>query len=114
MGLCPIAKKNGGGIAGRCPAPGNLKLHCMKFLFTGLLLIIGVFPVHSQKQTMSDSALLTLVQQRTFNYFWKFGHPVSGMAPERTTTPETVTTGGSGFGVMGVGVRVRDRGGSRW
>lgn len=49
-----------------------------------------------------DTALLTLVQHRTFDYFWKFGHPVSGLAPERTATPDTVTIGGSGFGVMAI------------
>ena len=51
---------------------------------------------------LGDSALVTLVQQRTFDYFWKFAHPVSGLAPERTTTPEVVTIGGSGFGVMAI------------
>jgi hypothetical protein len=74
----------------------------MRYWLVILLLITGVVPAHGQKTTISDSALLTLVEQRTFNYFWKFGHPVSGLAPERTTTPETVTTGGSGFGVMAI------------
>lgn len=54
------------------------------------------------RQQLGDTALVTLVQQRTFNYFWKFAHPVSGLAPERTTTPDTVTIGGSGFGVMAI------------
>jgi len=49
---------------------------------------------------ISDSALLTLVQQQTFKYFWDFGHPVSGLARERNTSGETVTSGGSGFGIM--------------
>jgi hypothetical protein len=49
---------------------------------------------------ISDSALLDLVQQQTFKYFWDFGHPVSGLARERNTSGETVTIGGSGFGVM--------------
>ncbi|MCW3464871.1 glucoamylase family protein [Chitinophaga nivalis] len=49
---------------------------------------------------LSDDALLTLVQQRTFQYFWDFAHPVSGLARERNTSGETVTTGGSGFGLM--------------
>src|SRR6476661_4167943 len=49
---------------------------------------------------ISDSALLDLVQQQTFKYFWDFGHPVSGLARERNTSGETVTTGGSGFGIM--------------
>lgn len=49
---------------------------------------------------MSDEDLLTLAQRQTFKYFWEFGHPVSGMARERNTSGETVTTGGSGFGLM--------------
>jgi hypothetical protein len=32
---------------------------------------------------ISDEALLDLVQEKTFRYFWDFGHPVSGMARER-------------------------------
>ncbi len=51
-------------------------------------------------QRISDSALLTLVQQQTFKYFWDFGHPVSGMARERTTSSDVCTTGGTGFGIM--------------
>lgn len=50
---------------------------------------------------LSDNALLDLVQQQSFKYFWDYGHPVSGLARERSNaTPETVTSGGSGFGVM--------------
>ncbi len=50
---------------------------------------------------ISDNALLDTVQKRTFRYFWEYGHPVSGLARERSNaTPETVTTGGSGFGIM--------------
>ena len=50
---------------------------------------------------ISDNALLDLVQQQTFKYFWDYGHPVSGLARERSNaTPETITSGGSGFGVM--------------
>ena len=52
--------------------------------------------------TITDDELLTLVQQQTFRYFWDFGHPVSGLARERNTSNETVTTGGSGFGVMAI------------
>jgi hypothetical protein len=48
---------------------------------------------------ISDTALLTLVQQQTFNYFWAGADPTSGMAKERASG-STVTTGGSGFGVM--------------
>jgi hypothetical protein len=49
---------------------------------------------------ISDSSLLQFVQQQTFKYFWDFGHPVSGLARERNSSGETVTTGGSGFGIM--------------
>lgn len=51
---------------------------------------------------ISDNALLDLVQQQTFKYFWDFAHPVSGLARERNTSGETVTSGGSGFGVMAI------------
>src|SRR5207248_10829465 len=55
---------------------------------------------------ISDDALLTLIQQQTFKYFWDFGHPVSGMARERNTSGETVTTGGTGFGIMAIPVAI--------
>ncbi|HEV8286828.1 MAG TPA: glucoamylase family protein [Chitinophagaceae bacterium] len=55
---------------------------------------------------ISDDALLTLVQQQTFKYFWDFGHPVSGLARERNTSGETVTSGGSGFGIMSIPVAI--------
>ena len=51
---------------------------------------------------ISDDALLTLVQQQTFKYFWDFGHPASGMARERNTSGDIVTSGGSGFGIMAI------------
>ncbi len=56
---------------------------------------------------LSDSALLDMVQQQTFRYFWDFAHPVSGMSRERSNNAfhygsEVVTTGGTGFGVMSV------------
>ncbi len=46
--------------------------------------------------------MLDLLQQQTFKYFWDFGHPVSGLARERNNSGETVTSGGSGFGVMAI------------
>ncbi len=51
---------------------------------------------------ISDEELLTKIQEQTFKYFWDFGHPVSGLARERNTSGETVTSGGSGFGVMSI------------
>jgi hypothetical protein len=57
------------------------------------------------RKNLSDEQLLDLVQKQTFRYFWDFGHPVSGMARERSNRSfdygdEVVTTGGTGFGVM--------------
>ena len=49
---------------------------------------------------IADEELLTLVQRQTFNYFWDFAHPASGMARERNTSGDLVTSGGSGFGIM--------------
>lgn len=51
---------------------------------------------------ISDDALLDLVEKQTFKYFWDFGHPNSGMARERNTSGDIVTTGGTGFGVMSI------------
>jgi len=51
---------------------------------------------------LSDDALLDKIQQQTFKYFWDFGHPVSGLARERNSSGETVTSGGSGFGIMAI------------
>jgi hypothetical protein len=51
---------------------------------------------------LSDQDLLDKVQQQTFKYFWDFGHPVSGMARERNSSGDLVTTGGTGFGVMAI------------
>ena len=55
---------------------------------------------------ISDDALLTKVEQQTFKYFWDFGHPVSGLARERNSSGETVTSGGSGFGIMTIPVAI--------
>jgi hypothetical protein len=51
---------------------------------------------------ISDEELLTLLEHQTFRYFYDFAHPASGMARERNSSGNTVTTGGSGFGVMAI------------
>jgi hypothetical protein len=43
-----------------------------------------------------------MVQSQTFRYFWDFGHPASGMARERNTSGDLVTSGGTGFGLMAI------------
>jgi hypothetical protein len=49
---------------------------------------------------LSDEALLNLIQEQTFKYFYDFAHPDCGLARERNTSGDVVTIGGSGFGVM--------------
>ncbi len=49
---------------------------------------------------MNDEEFLDMTQRATFRYFWDYAHPVSGLARERSGSGETVTTGGSGFGIM--------------
>lgn len=44
--------------------------------------------------------LLDLVQRQTLKYFWDFAEPNSGMARERNTSGNLVTSGGTGFGIM--------------
>ncbi|MBC7615527.1 MAG: Ig-like domain-containing protein [Pedobacter sp.] len=51
---------------------------------------------------ITDDELLNLVQRQTFKYFWDFAHPTSGLARERNTSGDVVTTGGSGFGIMAI------------
>ncbi|MEO7961965.1 MAG: glucoamylase family protein [Ginsengibacter sp.] len=66
--------------------------------------------ISGEADHLSDSALFKLVQQQTFNYFWEGAEPVSGLARERfhidNIYPEndkgTVTSGGSGFGIMAI------------
>ena len=53
-----------------------------------------------------DEELLTRIQQQTFRYFWEGAEPHSGMARERNTSGTTVTTGGTGFGLMAMIVAV--------
>lgn len=93
----------------------------MKRLLPHLIVFLLVFcgctsqkPTASQvvqhRDSISDDSLLTLVQYRTFQYFWDGAEPVSGGARERfhvdNVYPENdkhiITSGGSGFGVMAI------------
>src|SRR5881409_2060826 len=89
------------------------------------------FNAANRPKNLSDSALLDLVQKQTFRYFWQFGHPVSGLARERSNTiradyfwdyaneaydepnfskgsygPEACAIGGTGFGILATIVAV--------
>lgn len=77
-------------------AKGGQFISTVNYNFTTQIDSSRKFPV------ISDDALLTLVQQQTFKYFWDFAHPVSGLARERNTSGDVVTMGGSGFGVMAI------------
>ena len=63
-------------------------------------------PVSATTFTMTDEELLDMVQRYTFRYFWDFAHETSGMARERNTSENTVTSGGSGFGLMAIPVGI--------
>jgi hypothetical protein len=75
--------------------------------------------VEAATHVFSDDELLDMVQQYTFRYFWDFADPASGMARERNTSGNTVTSGGSGFGIMALlvgierGFVTRDQGVAR-
>lgn len=92
----------------------------MKRITGGLAFVIPVLlllsckqqeqAVVTEKTTLSDDSLLTLVEYRTFQYFWDGAEPTSGAARERLHAdnfyPENdkhiVTSGGTGFGVMAI------------
>jgi len=66
--------------------------------------------VSSSSSTLTDDSLLTLVEYKTFQYFWDGAEPTSGAARERyhvdNIYPENdkhiITTGGTGFGIMAI------------
>ncbi len=63
---------------------------------------------------LAQNSLLDTIQYQTINYFWEGAEPNSGLARERlhldgeypTSPKSTVTTGGSGFGLMAILVGV--------
>ncbi len=62
--------------------------------------------VNASTRAMSDEELLDMVQEYTFRYFWDFAHEASGMTRERNSSGNTVTSGGSGFGIMAIPVGI--------
>lgn len=88
-------------------------------------------PIVGVKKGLSDEELMETVQKQTFRFFWHYGHPVSGMARERSNTvkcnyywdyineawdepnlstgtfgPDAIAVGGTGFGIMSTIVAV--------
>ena len=84
------------------------------FLILGALLAVMVACNNTGREQapvrLSDEALMDTVQRRTFYYFWYGAEPISGMARERYRLDgcyyphqrNTVTSGGSGFGIMAI------------
>ena len=97
-----------------------MKKFTLSILFTSIIVIVSYSVVNDNKliskknqselKTISDDSLLTLVEYRTFQYFWKGAEPHSGMARERfhvdgnypDNDMNVVTSGGSGFGLMAI------------
>ncbi len=85
-----------------------------------LSIIILLFNCNKKKELVSqtennsnfnsENGLLDTIQKQTINYFWEGAEPNSGLARERlhmdnvypTSPKNTVTTGGSGFGLMAI------------
>jgi hypothetical protein len=78
-------------------------VYFISILFLFFSKSIGQNPqyVNAKVNPISEkSEYIETVQKATFKYFWDFAHPFSGMVAERTATPNIVTTGGTGFGIM--------------
>ena len=56
--------------------------------------------VSATSYQMTDAQLMNSIQEATFRYFYDFGHPVSGLTREVSTSNEVCTSGGTGFGLM--------------
>jgi exo beta-1,2-glucooligosaccharide sophorohydrolase (non-reducing end) len=56
--------------------------------------------ISASTKTMTDEEMLDMLQESTFRYFWDYAHPISGLTRERLGSNNTVTSGGSGFGIM--------------
>ena len=94
----------------------------LKFLIPVIVVVISIACITKNKnkdekaapasasKTISDSALLDIVEKQTFQYFYDGAEPVSGMGREAFHEDhddpyydeKVVTSGGSGFGVMAI------------
>jgi hypothetical protein len=96
VGLQPITPYTLSVSTGLLNAGGGSLQSALTVQLTTAIDTTNKFPV------ITDNQLLDLVQSQTFKYFYDFGHPVSGLALERNTSGNVVTTGGSGFGIMAI------------
>ena len=75
-------------------------LYDYKFRFTTAYDSSDKFP------RIPDDELFEKVQKAAFGYFWDYAHPDCGLARERLGSGDTVTSGGSGFGIMTIPVGI--------
>jgi hypothetical protein len=94
--LTSITKYTVNVLAGIKSAAGSTLASSVSLEFITRIDSSRKFPV------IPENALLDSVQRRTFNYFWKLAHPVSGMIRERNTDANIYTSGGTGFGIMAI------------
>ncbi|WP_339917267.1 glucoamylase family protein [Yeosuana marina] len=74
----------------------------------------AISKIKNHSDVKIENSLLDTIQKQTINYFWEGAEPNSGMARERvhmdnvypTSPKNTITTGGSGFGLMAILVGV--------
>lgn len=59
-------------------------------------------PQDSVTTSIPDLTIINDVQKASFGYFWNGAHASSGMALERSSSGDVVTTGGTGFGIAGI------------
>ncbi len=89
------------------------KIRSVLFLAVVVVGLIGCTthkPANQVEERISDDSLFTLVQYKTFQYFWDGAEPTSGAARERfhvdniypDNDKNIVTSGGTGFGLMAI------------
>lgn len=93
-----------------------MKIQKIKSVLFLAMVVVGLIGCTTQKpsnqveERISDDSLFTLVQYKTFQYFWDGAEPVSGGARERfhsdniypQNDKHIITSGGTGFGVMAI------------
>ncbi|MFZ5939240.1 MAG: glucoamylase family protein [Bacteroidota bacterium] len=62
--------------------------------------------VSATTREFTDDELLDMVERYTFRFFWDYAQDSSGMTRDRNNMSVSVTSGGSGFGVMAIVVGI--------
>ena len=93
-----------------------MKIQKIKSVLFLAMVVVGLIGCTTQKpsnqveERINDDSLFTLVQYKTFQYFWDGAEPTSGAARERfhvdniypDNDKNIVTSGGTGFGLMAI------------